>query len=351
MCLLGILQVMATIVYDREQLLITLGQDELKRLLGQMILIRQFELRTEACYQAGKIGGFLHLYIGQEAIQTAAVHALGLEQWYTTTYRCHALALLLGESPHSVMAELYGKKTGTACGRGGSMHLFAKRLLGGLAIVGGQIPIATGAAFSCNYLQQKTISVCFMGDGAVAQGVFHECVNMSALWSLPCLYVVENNQWSMGTPLSRTLAHYDLFLANYAKAHEIPYIRLDGMDLLDCYAGFLQAHTIMKESHTPVIVECVSERFKGHSISDPGLYRTKDAVKKCIEKDPILRLKNELIDHHWLTTEEYDGLEQKARDLCVEATKQAELDPWPDPVELESDVYAPSTYMEKTVCS
>ena len=196
---------------DPNSVLSELGAPIVLDLLKQMLRIRHFELRAEAGYQQGKIGGFLHLYIGQEAIQTAAVHAIGAENWWSTTYRCHALALLLGESAHSLLAELYGRSTGNAKGRGGSMHMFSKNMLGGLAIVAGDIPIATGAALSCKQLKTKMVSVCFFGDGACAQGVFHESLNIASMWSLPCLYVIENNKWSMGTPLCRTLANYDLF--------------------------------------------------------------------------------------------------------------------------------------------
>ena len=225
--------------HDAAAIVQELGSAVLVDLLKQMVLIRQFEFRAEAMYQQGKVGGFLHLYIGQEAIQTAAVKALGRNHWWTTTYRCHALAILLGETPHSLMAELFGKATGNALGRGGSMHMFSNRMLGGFGIVAGQIPIATGAAFSCKYLKSKDeISVCFFGDGAVANGVFHECLNIASMWELPCLYVIENNKWSMGTPLCRTMANYRHFPEKAAASYDMPYFRLDGMDLLNCYAGF-----------------------------------------------------------------------------------------------------------------
>ena len=318
-----------------------LGKELLLSMLKKMLLIRQFELRAEANYLAGKIGGFLHLYIGQEAIETAAVQALGPNQWYSTTYRCHALALLLGETPLSLMAELLGKKTGNARGRGGSMHMFSKKMLGGFGIVAGQIPIATGAAFSCKYKNEPSISVCFMGDGAVAQGVFHESLNLASMWSLPCLYVIENNQWSMGTPLCRTLAHYDSFLHDNAKAFDIPYMRLDGMDLLQCYAGFSECLKTMQQLKKPMIVECIAERFRGHSISDPGLYRTKDELKKCIEKDPIPKLKATLLKNGWINEEEFSTFEKEAFSICSDATFEAEKAPWPDPIELEEDVFAP----------
>ena len=183
-----------------------LGKRELKKALKEMLLIRHFEMRAESAYQQGKIGGFFHAYMGQEAIQTAAVCAIGLtNNWWITTYRCHALALLSGATPDEAMAELYGKATGNARGRGGSMHLYADRMLGGFGIVGGHLPIATGAAFSLKYQKQAGVAVCFLGDGAFVQGAVHESLNLASLWNLPCIYVIENNQWGMGTAVSRAL--------------------------------------------------------------------------------------------------------------------------------------------------
>ncbi len=324
-----------------------LGKEALLAMFRQMLLIRQFELRAETGYQQGKIGGFLHLYIGQEAIQTAAVKAIGTENWWLTTYRCHALALLLGETPHSLLAELYGRATGNARGRGGSMHLYSRKMLGGFAIVGGGIPVSTGAALSCKYLKKENeISISFFGDGAAAQGVFHESLNIASMWSLPCLYVVENNKWSMGTPLCRTLAKYDQFFEEAAKSYDIRYLRLDGMDLLQCYAGFAEAHRHILKEQRPVLVECHTERFRGHSISDPGLYRTKEHLKACMERDPIVIMKNDLYSRQWLTEEMYAAMERSCRDEIAAASAAAEADPWPDPAELEEGVFAPPLEIE-----
>src|SRR3984885_15394096 len=184
-----------------------IGQKELINVLKQMLFIRNFEVRAESAYLQGKVGGFFHSYIGQEAIQTAAVQVLGPNNWYITSYRCHALALLLGATPNELMAELYGRSTGNAKGRGGSMHFYTERLLGGFGIVGGQIPIATGAAFTLKYQGKKDeASFCFLGEGAVAQGAFHESLNLASLWNLPCIYVIENNKWGMGTHVERAIA-------------------------------------------------------------------------------------------------------------------------------------------------
>ncbi len=332
-----------TSLADPYAIMAELGKDALLSMFRQMVLIRQFELRAEAAYQQGKVGGFLHLYIGEEAIQTAAVKAIGQENWWSTTYRCHALALLLGETPHSLLSELYGRATGNAGGRGGSMHLYSRRMLGGFAIVAGGLPVATGAALSCKYLNKKDeISVCFFGDGASAQGVFHESLNMASMWSLPCLYVIENNKWSMGTPLNRTLANFNLFPEKAAAAYDIKFLRLDGMDMLQCYAGFKEAHQYMITHQRPVLIECLTDRFRGHSISDPALYRTKDSLKACMERDPIILMKEILLKQGILTEEMIKTIERECHEEISQASKTAEADPWPDPSCLEEGVMAPA---------
>ncbi len=326
---------------NRNAVLQALGKDALCTCLQKMLLIRNFEIRAEAAYQHGHIGGFFHSYIGQEAIQTAALTLLGPQNWFITTYRCHAMALLLGATPNEVMAELYGKATGNAKGRGGSMHLYTDRMLGGFGIVGGQIPIATGAAFSCKYQNQKnSLAICFLGEGAVPQGAFHESVNLASLWSLPCVYVIENNQWGMGTHVSNAIANAEHFAEKVAAAYGISFYRLDGMDFTNCYGGFDAAFKEVHESSRPVLIECIAERFKGHSISDPGLYRTKESLKACMQRDPILIFKDELIKRGMLTEEAYKTYDKEARDRAIAATEFAEKSPWPDPISLEEEVMA-----------
>lgn len=330
--------------FNKNDLLSRLGKETLLTAFEKMIAIRQFETRAEAAYTAGKMGGFFHAYIGQEAIQTAILTAAGPDHWYIDSYRCHALALLLGESPDSLMAELYGKATGNTHGRGGSMHLFSKNMLGGFGIVGGQIPIATGAAFSCKYQKQKgRVAFCFLGDGTVPQGTFHESLNLASLRKLPCLYVIENNQWSMGTPLERTLANYPQFTYFAAKAYGIPHYKLDGMDFFSCYAGIKDALKTVLDKETPVLIECNTERFKGHSISDPGLYRTREQLKECMKRDPILLLKKELIDAQFLTEELYKEIDARQRKIMTEATESADQAPWPETNVLEQGVFAQET--------
>lgn len=319
----------------------SLGKQTLLKALKEMLLIRNFETRAEAAYQQGNIGGFFHSYIGQEAIQTACLQAVGHKHWFSTTYRCHALALLLGVTPNEIMAELYGKATGNAKGRGGSMHLYHDRMLGGFGIVGGQIPVASGAALSCKYLGKKDeISLCFLGDGAMPQGTFHESLNMASLWNLPCMYIVENNQWSMGTHITRGVANHLHFAEYAAKAYGMSYYRLDGMDFFNCYGGFLVAYQEVLQKCRPVLIECIAERFRGHSISDPALYRSKDELKECMSRDPIVLFKNALMQAGFITEDEYKALDKQMRELCVEAMKYAEESPWPDLNTLEQDVYA-----------
>lgn len=326
---------------DRKKIIAHLGRDKLIENLRRMILIRNFEVRAESAYLQGKVGGFFHAYIGQEAIQTALIQAVGFDQWYITTYRCHALALLLGASPNELMAELYGRKNGNARGRGGSMHFYTDRLLGGFGIVGGQIPVATGAAFSIKYQNQTgKVAICFLGDGAVAQGAFHESLNIASLWNLPCIYVIENNRWGMGTAVERAIA-VERLAEEFAPGYRMKGYTFDGMDFFNCYGGFDHLYNEVVSTSRPVLVEVITERFRGHSISDPGLYRSKETLKQCMEHDPILILRDALIEAKMLDEETYKQFDKEAREIAVAAMEHAEQSPWPDPIELEEDVFAP----------
>lgn len=327
---------------DPGKVIADLGKDRLIDSLKKMLLIRNFEIRGEQAYQQGKVGGFYHSYMGQEAIQTACIAAAGLNHWYTTTYRCHALALLLGVSPNEAMAELYGRSTGNAGGKGGSMHLYAEQMLGGLAIVGGHVPIATGAAFSIKYLKQKNkVSFCFLGDGAVVQGAVHESLNLASLWSLPCIYVIENNQWGMGTAVSRAVC-LEPIAENLAKAYGIQAYSVEGDHFFDCYAIFRDVVRGVMDTSRPVLIEAVTERFRGHSISDPGLYRSKEDLAHIMhEKDPIQSFKNALISAGILSEEDFKNLDKEQKELVVAAMKFADESPWPDPITLEEGVFAP----------
>ncbi len=324
---------------DPQTVLKTMGKEKLLHCLREMLLIRNFEIRAEAAYLQGKIGGFFHSYMGQEAIQTAAVQVMGRNQWWITSYRCHALALLLGATPNELMAELFGRATGNAKGRGGSMHFYTDRLLGGFGIVAGQVPVATGAAFSMKYLKQKGVAVCFLGDGAVAQGSFHEALNIASLWDLPCIYVIENNQWGMGTAVSRAIAAQPI-AEKQAVSYNMKSYTFDGMDLLSCYAGFSHVFEEVLATSRPVIIEAVTERFRGHSISDPASYRSKELLSKCMERDPILMFYKLLVEEKIITEEQYEALDKEQKNTVLEALKFAEGSPWPDPITLEEDVFA-----------
>lgn len=333
---------------DPSRVLESLGKERVLAQLERMLLIRHFETRAEAAYLQGKIGGFFHSYIGQEAIQTAAVCAMGEQQWWSTSYRCHALALLLGAHPDELMAELFGKATGNAKGRGGSMHFFTDRLLGGFGIVGGQVPIATGAAFTVKYLKESgaprsersaDVSLGFLGDGAVAQGAVHESLNLASLWDLPCVYVVENNQWGMGTHLNRAISIHPI-AEKLGSAFGIKAYTLDGMDFLGCYAAFAEILAEVKTHSRPVIVEAITERFKGHSISDPGAYRSKESLAACMQRDPLVILFKHLERAGWISEAGYEAMETAQKERVKHALDFAEKSPWPDPASLEEDVMA-----------
>lgn len=327
---------------DPQKVLADLGKEGILEFLKKMLLIRNFEIRGEQAYQQGKVGGFYHSYMGQEAIQAGCIAAVGPDHWFTTTYRCHALALLLGVTPNEAMAELYGRATGNAMGRGGSMHLYADRMLGGLAIVGGHVPIATGAAFTIKYTKNKEMaSFCFMGDGAVVQGAVHESLNLASLWNLPCIYVIENNQWGMGTAVSRAVC-IDPIAENMAKSYGIKSYTVNGSDFFNCYALFEHVLQEVLETGRPVLIEAVTERFRGHSISDPGLYRSKEQLACTMEqKDPIILLKNALIEQKILTEEEFKELDKEQKEIMIAAMKFADESPWPDLMTLEQGVFAP----------
>lgn len=325
---------------DTKKLIKEIGKERLLHCLKQMLLIRNFEIRAESAYLQGNVGGFFHSYMGQEAIQTAAVDIMGKNQWWSTSYRCHALALLLGATPNELMAELYGRATGNAKGRGGSMHFYTERLLGGFGIVTGQVPIATGAAFTIKYRNQDAVSIVFLGDGAVAQGSLHESLNMAALWNLPCIYVIENNQWGMGTAVNRAIS-VDPIAEMKAPGYGMKGYTFNGMDFFNCYAGFSHVFEETRKTSRPVLIEVMTQRFRGHSISDPGLYRSKEDLSKCMEQDPILIFFKTLADNGFINDEQYQVMDKEQKELVVAAMKFAEESPWPDPITLGEDVFAP----------
>ena len=325
--------------FDKEKVIEEIGKDKLIEALKEMLLIRNFEERSESAYQMGKIGGFLHLYIGQEAIQVGSVLAMGKNHWYTTTYRCHALALLLGASPNELMAELYGKETGNSLGRGGSMHFFTDHMLGGFAIVGGHIPVATGAGFTIKYKEKKNkASICYFGDGAVAQGSFHEALNLASLWDLPVIYVIENNHWGMGTATKRAICT-ELIAEKKAPGYNMEAYTLDGFDFFSCYAGFKEILKKVTKTSRPVLVEILVDRFKGHSVSDPGLYRSKENLEEAKKRDPILLLKNTLLEKKMITEDFFIELNDSQKKIVKESMDFAEKSDFPKISELEKGVF------------
>lgn len=325
--------------HDEKKLLKSLGKEFLIEALKKMLLIRNFETRAEAAYLQGKVGGFFHAYTGQEAIQVACVQAFGLDNWYATSYRCHALALLLGATPNELMAELYGRKEGNAQGRGGSMHFYTERLLGGSGIVGGQLPLATGAAFSAKYKNTGECSLCFLGDGAVVQGAFSESLNLASLWDLPCIYVVENNKWGMGTAVSRAVC-VEPIAENKAKAYNMKSYTIDGTDYFNCYAGFKAIFDEVKKEGRPVLVEAMTERFKGHSISDPANYRSKEDLDTIKADCSIGKLRDTLVNAKIIDEDTFKKMDKEAKAIAVDAMNYADTCSWPLPETLGEGVFA-----------
>src|SRR5947208_12421608 len=261
--------------------------DTLVKIYHQMVMIRRFEEKCAESYSLGKIGGFCHLYIGQEAVGVGAISALRPDDYVLTSYREHGQAIAKGISPEAVMAELYGKSGGCSHGKGGSMHIFDKRVnfLGGHGIVGGQIPLGTGIAFASKYKETDQVTLCFFGEAAVNQGAFHESLNMAQLWQLPCIYICENNQYGMGTSLERAMSLSDI--AQKACAYEIASEFVDGMDVLAVREATLRAVERARKEYLPTLLEIRTYRFMGHSMSDPGTYRTRAEIEKYQERDPI----------------------------------------------------------------
>lgn len=319
-----------------------IGRDELLRLWRQMLTIRRFEERAELAYKARKIAGFLHLYIGQEAVATGwFAHLQPGRDASVTSYRCHAQAILSGVGVDELMAELYGKATGNVRGKGGSMHFFSKEksLLGGHGIVGGQVPVGTGAAFSAKYRKTGGVAITFLGDGATPQGTFHESLNMATLWGLPAIYMIENNKYGMGTAAHRSNA-----VENLAEAKAVGYgmkaFTFDGLDLFASWKCAQEAIAYVRRKSKPVLVEAKTYRYRGHSVSDAGLYRSKDEVERYRQLDPIGRVQAALMDAGWLSEAEAEATEERVREQIAASVAFAEQSPEPALSELGRHVYA-----------
>jgi pyruvate dehydrogenase E1 component alpha subunit len=308
-------------------------------LLQTMLNIRRFEEKAAEMYARGKIHGFLHLYIGQEAVATGSIAALRDDDYLVTHYREHGHALARGLEANRLMAELFGKATGVTGGRGGSMHLFdaSKSFMGGYAIVAGHMPLACGLALAEQYKGTERIAVNFIGDGAVNEGEFHEALNLASVWKLPVLFIVENNLYGMGTDIRRVSAVTEIY--KRAEAYAMPAEQVDGMDALAMFEATARAAQRVRSGEGPVFLEAICYRFRGHSMSDPEFYRHKDEVDHWRRLDPIARLKQQLLAEDVLTEDAFAGMQQAAEELANEAARFAEESPEPAIETLGNHVY------------
>jgi pyruvate dehydrogenase E1 component alpha subunit len=313
----------------------------MRKLLRDMLLIRRFEERAGEQYALGKVGGFCHLYIGQEAVAVGAMAALRDDDLLMCSYREHGQALARGVSARAVMAELFGKATGSSGGKGGSMHIFdrEKGFLGGHAIVAGHIPLVTGAAFAIKYKGGDQVAVAFFGEAAVNNGAFHEALNMAALWKLPAIYVCENNRYGMGTALERASAMYDI--AARTCSYDMPGETVDGMDPLAVRGAMARAVKRARERYIPTLLEARTYRFMGHSMSDPihGHYRTKEEVELQKARDPVVTFRRTLVDAGMLDDVMWESMQAEVEAEVEDAVRFADESPDPEPAELYTHVY------------
>ena len=311
-------------------------------MLRRMLLIRRFEEKAAEAYALGKIGGFCHLYIGQEAVAVGSLSALREDDYAICSYREHGQALVRGIPPGAVMAELFGKATGCSKGKGGSMHLFdaKRRFMGGHAIVGGHIPLAAGIAFGVKYQGGDQVCVCFFGEAAVNIGAFHEALNMASVWKLPVIFLCENNRYGMGTAFERVAAVTDV--VEHACSYDMAAEMVDGMNVLTVYDATRRAVERARKGGHPTLLEVRTYRYMGHSMSDPlhGVYRTKDEVEEQKKKDPISQLAEKLKEEKVIDQATLDALDAEIHAEIDEAVKFADESPDPDLAELYTDVLA-----------
>jgi pyruvate dehydrogenase E1 component alpha subunit len=318
------------------------SKEELLGILRRMLLFRRFEEKAEEAYAIGKIGGFCHLHIGQEGAAEGCIGPLRDDDYVISGYREHTQALAKGMAPRQVMAELYGRAPGTSGGKGGSMHIFGvdHGFMGGHGIVGGQVPLATGFAWAIRYRGEERVAVCFMGDAAVNQGALHESLNMAAIWKLPVIYVVENNEYGMGTAFSRISATQ---VSDRSAAYGIPASVVNGQDVLATYRHFERLAEEVRGGGGPRFVEVKTYRFRGHSMSDPvaGTYRSKEEVTERTEDDdPIKLLADRLFDWGMLDQAGLEAMDGEARAQAADAAEFADAAPDPDAGEVYSHVYS-----------
>lgn len=305
----------------------------------KMLLLRRFEEKCGQFYGMGLIGGFCHLYIGQEASITAVDLIKQDGDSTVTSYRDHGHTIFSGIEPKHVMAELTGRASGCSKGKGGSMHMFNTdaQFYGGHGIVGAQVPIGTGVAFADKYNDTGKVCFTFMGDGAVNQGQVYEALNMAALWKLPVVYIIENNEYSMGTSVARSTAQTKLFKKGISFG--VPGVRSDGMDVDTVYDVIRQATEYVRSGNGPIIVELKTYRYRGHSMSDPAQYRTKDEVETYKQRDPITHTKEVILQKKYATAEQLKEIETKVKTIVAEAAEFATNEPLPDESELYTDIY------------
>jgi len=312
-----------------------------RRLLTQMSLIRRFEEKAAEMYALGKIGGFLHLYIGQEAVAVGATSTLRPDDYSISSYREHGHCIAKGSDPRRVMAELFGRRDGLSKGKGGSMHLFDQSVnfLGGHAIVGAHLPLATGAAFAIKYQGGDQVVLCFFGDGAVPQGEFHESVNLAALWKLPVIFICENNRYAMGTAIHRALAQTEIW--RFAETYGIPGEAVDGMDVLAIRDSVGRAVERARRDRMPAIIEARTYRFRGHSMRDPAgaVYRTREEVEREKERDPIALFGERCLRDGVVAETDLRPIQKSINDLVDEAVAFADASPEPPAEWLLTDVY------------
>jgi pyruvate dehydrogenase E1 component alpha subunit len=309
-----------------------------------MLLMRKFEEKAGQLYGQQKIRGFCHLYIGQEAVLAGAMSVLKKGDSMITAYRDHAHALAQGTHPNAVMAELYGKATGCSKGKGGSMHMFDKEnhFYGGHGIVGGQVPMGAGIAFAEKYKGTDNLCVAYMGDGAVRQGALTETFNMASLWKLPVIFVCENNGYAMGTSVARTTIQPDIY--KLGLPYDIPSSPVDGMDPIAVHNAMDEAAQRARKGDGPTFLEIRTYRYKGHSMSDPQKYRTKDEVESYKAKDPIETVKATILKEAYADEKWIEEIDEKIKAIVDESVKFSEESPWPDASELYTDVYVQKDY-------
>jgi pyruvate dehydrogenase E1 component alpha subunit len=312
-----------------------------KRLLTDMLLIRRFEEKAAEGYALGKIGGFLHLYIGEEAVAVGTTAALRPDDYAISAYREHGHCLAKGSDPKAAMAELYGRRDGLSKGKGGSMHLFDKstNFLGGHAIVGAHLPIAVGVGFAIKYQGGDQVIVCYFGDGAVPEGEFHESMNLAALWKLPVIFLCENNRYAMGTSVERALAQTEIW--KFGQAYGIPAERVNGMDVLAVRDAVGRAVARAREQKTPALIEADTYRYRGHSMRDPAgaVYRTKEEVEREKLRDPIVLFRDKALAAGVLTDADVRAIEKDVNDRIDEAVAFADASPEPPSEWLFTDIY------------